>query len=86
MSTSFGYLNKFGYGGHVFPVVIGESGSQYTEVRLLLLFSLACACIEACAACANHEGIIGWRQTIQQTRQGALEAALLAVGQRCRLE
>ena len=33
MSTSFGYLNKYGYGGHVFPIVIGESGSQYTDVR-----------------------------------------------------
>ena len=32
MSTSFGYLNKFGYGGHKFPIVIGESGSYYTDV------------------------------------------------------
>lgn len=33
MSTSFGYFNKYGYGGHVFPIIIGESGSQYTDVR-----------------------------------------------------
>ncbi len=39
MSTSFGYLNKFGYGGHVFPVVIGESGSYYTDVHPLLPIS-----------------------------------------------
>lgn len=36
MSTSFGYLNKYGYGGHLFPVIIGESGSQYTDVSHLL--------------------------------------------------
>ena len=40
MSTSFGYLNKVGYGGHVFPVVIGETGSAYTDVRLLPCTSL----------------------------------------------
>jgi hypothetical protein len=32
MSTSFGYFNKYGYGGHLFPVVIGECGSFYTDV------------------------------------------------------
>ena len=37
MSTSFGYLNKYGYGGHVFPVVIGETGPAYTDVNLFWL-------------------------------------------------
>ena len=32
MSTSFGYLNKIGYKGFRFPIVIGESGSRYTDV------------------------------------------------------
>ena len=27
--TSFGYLNNVGYGGHLFPVFIGEVGSQF---------------------------------------------------------
>lgn len=32
MSSSFGYLNKIGYKGFIFPIVIGESGSRYTDV------------------------------------------------------
>ena len=32
MYTSFGYLTKAGYGGHVFPVVFGETGSFLTAV------------------------------------------------------
>lgn len=28
-STSWGYLSATGYGGHIFPVVIGETGSQF---------------------------------------------------------
>lgn len=35
MSSSFGYLNKIGYNGFIFPIVIGESGSRYTDVRCL---------------------------------------------------
>ena len=33
MQNSFGYLATGGYNGHVFPVVIGETGSLYTSVR-----------------------------------------------------
>ncbi len=36
MTLSFGYLNKIGYKGYVFPVVIGEAGSRYTDVSSLL--------------------------------------------------
>lgn len=32
MTLSFGYLNKIGYKGFVFPIVIGEAGSRYTDV------------------------------------------------------
>ena len=28
-SNSWGYLNTVGYNGHIFPVVIGETGSQF---------------------------------------------------------
>lgn len=28
-SSSWGYLNTVGYGGHIFPVVIGETGSAF---------------------------------------------------------
>lgn len=35
MSTSFGYFNKIGYKGHLFPIVIGETGSFYTDVSAL---------------------------------------------------
>ncbi|CAL5222694.1 g5095 [Coccomyxa viridis] len=31
MTLSFGYLNKMGYKGYVFPIVIGEAGSRYTD-------------------------------------------------------
>ena len=41
MSSSFGYFNKIGYKGHLFPIVIGESGSRYTDVR-------CCCCSLAC--------------------------------------
>lgn len=36
MYNSFGYLTKAGYGGHVFPVVFGETGSFLTAVSCLL--------------------------------------------------
>ncbi|CAL8461992.1 g1523 [Coccomyxa elongata] len=39
MSTSFGYFNKYGYGGHVFPIVIGECGSQYTDSNDIAMMS-----------------------------------------------
>lgn len=29
MWTSFGYLNTIGYGGHLFPILIGEMGSKF---------------------------------------------------------
>ena len=32
MQNSWGYLATGGYNGHVFPVVIGETGSLYTSV------------------------------------------------------
>ena len=35
MYKSFGYLTKAGYGGHVFPVVFGETGSFLTAVSSL---------------------------------------------------
>ena len=36
MYQSFGYLTRAGYGGHVFPVVFGETGSFLTAVSCLL--------------------------------------------------
>lgn len=33
MTNSFGYLNKLGYAGHLFPIVIGETGSFYTSAQ-----------------------------------------------------
>ena len=33
MSQSFGYLTLSGYGGHKFPVIIGETGSHMQSVR-----------------------------------------------------
>ena len=33
MTTSFGYLNQRGYGGHKFPIVIGETGSYLASVH-----------------------------------------------------
>ena len=38
MSSSFGYLNKIGYKGFIFPIVIGESGSRYTDVSRPMIF------------------------------------------------
>lgn len=35
MQNSWGYLATGGYNGHVFPVVIGETGSLYTSVSAL---------------------------------------------------
>ena len=35
MQNSWGYLATGGYNGHVFPVVIGETGSQYLSVCTL---------------------------------------------------
>ena len=32
-SQSFGYLNRQGYGGHRFPIVIGETGSFFTSAQ-----------------------------------------------------
>jgi hypothetical protein len=34
MSQSFGYLNKAGYGGHQFPIIIGETGTTFLTVSL----------------------------------------------------
>lgn len=31
LSQSFGYLNKVGFGGHVFPIAIGEFGTYFAE-------------------------------------------------------
>ena len=37
MQNSWGYLTSGqGYGGHIFPVVIGESGTQYLTVSTML--------------------------------------------------
>ena len=37
MQNSWGYLTTGqGYGGHIFPVVIGESGTQYLTVSAML--------------------------------------------------
>ena len=37
MQNSWGYLTTGqGYGGHVFPVIIGESGTQYLTVSIAL--------------------------------------------------
>lgn len=47
MQNSWGYLaTGQGYQGHLFPVVIGETGSQYLTVRASAYTSLA-ACIIA---------------------------------------
>lgn len=29
MYNSFGYLNNIGYGGHLFPIFVGELGSRF---------------------------------------------------------
>ena len=39
--TSFGYLNNVGYGGHLFPIFIGEVGSMFatqTDIQSLTDF------------------------------------------------
>ena len=37
MQNSWGYLSTGqGYGGHIFPIVIGESGTQYLTVSVML--------------------------------------------------
>ena len=51
MSTSFGYLNYYGYGGHVFPIVLGESGSAYTDVRPLVFKQLSRRHLKTLNAC-----------------------------------
>lgn len=36
MYNSFGYLNNVGYGGHLFPIFVGEVGSRFatqTDIR-----------------------------------------------------
>ena len=55
MSSSFGYFNKIGYKGHLFPIVIGESGSRYTDVRRGCC-SLACfpSWLRQCHAACIH--------------------------------
>ena len=40
MTNSFGYLNKLGYAGHLFPIVIGETGSFYTSAQVRCLHLL----------------------------------------------
>ena len=35
MTQSFGYLTMAGYGGHIFPVIIGETGSFMTSVSTI---------------------------------------------------
>ena len=40
MTNSFGYLNKLGYAGHQFPIVIGETGSFYTSAQVRCLHLL----------------------------------------------
>lgn len=32
MTSSFGYLTMAGYGGHQFPVIIGETGTKLETV------------------------------------------------------
>ena len=39
LSQSFGYLNLVGYGGHVFPIAIGEFGSTLTQPADLTFFA-----------------------------------------------
>ena len=39
LSQSFGYLNKAGYGGHVFAIAIGEFGTTFAEEADQLLFT-----------------------------------------------
>ena len=60
MSTSFGYLNKFGYGGHKFPIVIGEAGSYYTNVRLSSISTSSAQdamCLHVLTPCTQP---VGW--------------------------
>lgn len=38
-SVSWGTLAVTGYGGHVFPVVIGETGSQFIDTRDLAFYT-----------------------------------------------
>ena len=42
MTLSFGYLNKIGYKGFVFPIVIGEAGSRYTDVSSITTLCTLC--------------------------------------------
>lgn len=39
LSQSFGYLNLVGYGGHVFPIAIGEFGTTFAEEADQVLFA-----------------------------------------------
>ena len=39
LSQSFGYLNKAGYGGHIFAIAIGEFGTNFAEEADQLLFT-----------------------------------------------
>ena len=34
MTDSWGYFTGEGYGGHLFPVIIGETGTMYQTVSL----------------------------------------------------
>lgn len=38
-SNSWGYLSTVGYGGHIFPVVIGETGSQFINQTDLAFYA-----------------------------------------------
>jgi len=39
LSQSFGYLNLAGYGGHRFPIAIGEFGTTFAETADQVLFA-----------------------------------------------
>ena len=39
LSQSFGYLNKVGFGGHVFPISIGEFGTYFADEADQTLFA-----------------------------------------------
>ena len=67
MSQSFGYLTKAGYGGHVFPLIFGETGSRLQTARPPCFAPMSC-----CIFVLKHlSGVI--------TRHCAMHGATAAV-------
>ena len=63
MTLSFGYLNKIGYKGFVFPIVIGEAGSRYTDVSHSCSASVLCLC-SSCTVPGSCQHSAGCRSCV----------------------